>query len=560
MQAFTTLVILGFPLAVILAWAFEMTPGGIKRETAVDPGESVTKQTGRKLDFLIIGVLAIGIIYFAVDKFVLEQAEVTAESVAREKSIAVLPFVNMSSDPEQEYFSDGLSEEILNLLAKIHDLKVIGRTSSFAFKGKNQDLREIGEALGVNTVLEGSVRKSGVRVRVTAQLIDVSDGSHIWSETYDRTLTDIFAVQDDVASAIIEALQIHVGAAPARGRPTESSEAYTFFLSARAALNRLDPLDARRSAQKAVELDPMFSEAYELLALAYWLSGNTIDSKEAQRGVNDAAAKALAIDPSLFFSQAMLSESEAGRTWSSSMETLDRMVREQPNHLALLNVLSWNLQSAGYFKEALSITERWVELDPLSPVAHLNLFYSRLSAGKMGEALESLKTVEQLGLPYASLTFALFHLSEKQDEAAIESLEAYFRSSGLPTDFAQELIVGARDPETGQALLDQLIPQIVASRPDDRSALETRIDLIPLYSVFGFLDRYFELLFELGISTSGWDDAELPVHESTVDRRTGFTAHPRYLEIAKTWELIELWDQRGAPDHCEKLDGQWVCE
>jgi TolB-like protein len=536
-----------------------MTPEGIKRETAVDPGESVTKQTGRKLDFLIIGVLAIGIIYFAVDKFVLEQAEVTAESVAREKSIAVLPFVNMSSDPEQEYFSDGLSEEILNLLAKIHDLKVIGRTSSFAFKGKNQDLREIGEALGVNTVLEGSVRKSGARVRVTAQLIDVSDGAHIWSETYDRTMTDIFAVQDDVASSIIDALQIHVGAAPTRGRPTENSEAYTFFLSARAALNRLDAVGARRSAQKAVELDPMFAEAYELLALAYWSSGTSLDSNEARRGVNDAAAKALAMDPSLFFSKALLVGSEAGLSWSSSMETLDRVIREEPNHLGLMGVLAWNLQVAGYFNEALSITERWVELDPLSPSAHVNLFWARLSVGKTSEALESLKTVEQLGTP-RSWYFVLFLLSEKQDEAAIESLEAYFGSSGLPTDFAQELIVGARDPETGQALLDQLIPQIVASRPDDRSALETRIDLIPLYSVFGFLDRYFELLFELGISTSGWDDAEVPVHESTVIRRTGFTAHPRYLEIAKTWGLIELWDQRGAPDHCEKLDGQWVCE
>jgi hypothetical protein len=225
-----------------------------------------------------------------------------------------------------------------------------------------------------------------------------------------------------------------------------------------------------------------------------------------------------------------------------------------------MRILSWDLQVAGYFKEALSITERRVELDPLSPQAHLSLFYTRLSAGKTGEALESLKTAEQLGLSWASLPFAFFHLSEKQDEAAIEHLEAFFQSIGEPTDFAQELIVGARDPETGQAFLDQFVPQIVASMPDDRSALETRINLTPLYSVFGFLDRYFELLFELGISTSAWDDAEVPVRDSAVDRRSGFTAHPRYLEIAKTWGLIELWDQRGPPDHCEKLTGQWVCE
>ena len=233
MKVFTFLVILGFPLALNLAWAFELTPEGIKRETAVDSAESITHQTGRKLDFMIIGLLAVAVVYFAVDKFALEaepeRAEVTAEQVpvaeriAGERSIAVLPFVNMSSDPEQEYFSDGLSEEILNLLAKIHDLKVIGRTSSFAFKGKNEDLRSIGQSLGVNTVLEGSVRKSGERVRVTAQLIDVSDGAHIWSETYDRTMTDIFAVQDDVGSAIIDALHIHVGKTPTRATPTENA-------------------------------------------------------------------------------------------------------------------------------------------------------------------------------------------------------------------------------------------------------------------------------------------------------------------------------------------------
>jgi TolB-like protein len=136
----------------------------------------------------------------------------------------------MSDDPGNEYFSDGLSEDILTLLANIPDLKVIGRTSSFAFKGKNEDLRVIGQSLGVKTVLEGSVRKSGDRVRITAQLIDVSDGTHIWSESYDRTMTDIFSVQDDVAAAIIDALQIHVGTYPTRGRPTENSEAYALFL------------------------------------------------------------------------------------------------------------------------------------------------------------------------------------------------------------------------------------------------------------------------------------------------------------------------------------------
>jgi TolB-like protein len=197
----TVLLIIGFLPAQIFAWAFELTPEGLKKEQEVDRSESITHITGRKLDFIIISVLAIALVVFAVDKFVLAPDIAPAPDSAQkivateaQQSIAVLPFVNMSPDPEQEYFSDGLSEEILNLLAKVPDLKVIGRTSSFSFKGKNEDLRVIGQTLGVRSLLEGSVRKSGDEVRITAQLIDVSDGSHIWSETYNRTLTDIFAV------------------------------------------------------------------------------------------------------------------------------------------------------------------------------------------------------------------------------------------------------------------------------------------------------------------------------------------------------------------------------
>ena len=193
--------------------------------------ESITHFTGRNLGLITLVLVILVLAYTAFDKFVIGPAPEAA--LIADKSIAVLPFVNMSDDPGNEYFSDGLSEEIINLLTQVSDLKVIGRTSSFAFKGKNEDLRVIGQMLGVKTVLEGSVRKEGDRVRVAVQLIDTSDGSHIWSDTYDRTLTDIFAVQEDVASAVIGALEIHVGSAPHRGRPTDNWEAYSLFLKAR---------------------------------------------------------------------------------------------------------------------------------------------------------------------------------------------------------------------------------------------------------------------------------------------------------------------------------------
>jgi TolB-like protein len=372
--------ILGFPLAMIFAWAYELTPDGLKKETDVDRSASMTQVTGRKLDFAIIAALVLTLAYFVYDKFVIEptqESDAAPEIIVTDvqQSIAVLPFANMSSDPEQEYFSDGLSEEILNLLAKIPDLKVIARTSSFAFKGKNEDIRGIGQALGVNTVLEGSVRKSGDRVRVTAQLIDVSDGAHLWSETYDRTMTDIFAVQDDVAAAIIDALQIHIGVNPTRGRPTDSTEAYALFLQARALLSRALPSAAEELLLKAIELDPKFAEAYELLAYKHWVQSE-------QQQAHEVAAEALAFNPDLVLAQTVSQATKIGVGLRlTGVEAFERAVREQPNNPALVQPLIWNLGQAGYFREALRLSQRWVDIDPISVIANRKSPVGVYSAG-----------------------------------------------------------------------------------------------------------------------------------------------------------------------------------
>jgi len=199
---------IGFFPALIFAWAFELTPEGLKREKEVDRSESITDQTGKRLNRMIIGVLGVAVVLLLVDRFVGSGSPVAPEVVATgSKSIAVLPFVNMSSDNEQEYFSDGITEEILNSLAAVKELKVAGRTSSFAFKGQNDDLRKIGDTLGVDHILEGSVRKAGATVRITAQLIQVDDGFHMWSDTYDRELTDVFAIQEEIATEILKQLR-----------------------------------------------------------------------------------------------------------------------------------------------------------------------------------------------------------------------------------------------------------------------------------------------------------------------------------------------------------------
>jgi len=579
MRVFVLVVMLGFPLAVILAWALELTPGGIRRERNIHTDDSITHITGRKLDFAIIGLLAIALTFVVVDNYLLDAEPEQVAAANKEltttelttiepaavqeggKSIAVLPFVNMSSDPEQEYFSDGLSEEILNLLAKVPDLKVIGRTSSFAFKGKNEDLRGIGKALDVSTVLEGSVRKSGERVRITAQLIDVSSGAHLWSETYDRTLTDIFAVQDDVASEILSALEIHVGMKPARGRPTENTEAYSLFLKAKSAMTRWDAVSAEQILLKTVELDPMFAEAWESLAYTYWEQwGQSLDDATARSGMQNAASRALAINPDLVFARVFLeSASTESGVLKREIEALERLLRKQANHPQAQEMLTWDLVMAGYFGEALGLAEYQVDLDPLSPNAQLNLYLALYASERIEEAIAALELADQLGSVYTKGTLAYIQWREKHYDISIEYYEAGLEESELASDWVRELHTSANNPVSGQAYLDQRIPEIIASVPEDR-AYELQQQLYNSYLTHGFLDRYFELIFDFDLSPGIWFDASLLIFNGMIDRGLGFTADPRFLEIAKAIGHIDLWDQRGAPDFCEKLDGQWVCE
>ena len=279
--------LLGFPLALFFAWAFEMTPEGLKKEKDVDRSKSITEVTGQKLNNVIIGILVLAVAYFAIDKFVLQPQTAPKSSVAVEesapeekaieRSIAVLPFVDMSANNDNEYFSDGLSEELLNILSNIKELHVAGRTSSFAFKGKDEDLRSIGEKLNVVSILEGSVRKDDKRnrVRITVQLVNVENGFHLWSETYDRDLNDIFAIQDEIAHEVARALRITLlGEDEERLEQVKSTEinAYDFYLKGLQGINEsgyvsLD--DAVKQFQQALTLDPAYTPAKVGLVTAW---------------------------------------------------------------------------------------------------------------------------------------------------------------------------------------------------------------------------------------------------------------------------------------------------
>jgi TolB-like protein len=314
--AILILLAIGLPIALIFSWFFEVTPEGVSLERDIPEGQSITHATGRRMDFVIIAILSAGLLLFAYDKWWIGPPP--------ERSVAVLPFENMSADPEQEHFSDGISEEILNLLAQIESLKVIARTSSFSFKGKDVDIATMAEQMNVRHILEGSVRHGGDQIRITAQLIDAKDSSHLWSETFDRDYSaeNIFNIQSEIARAIAGRLRMTLSGDDEErlaNAPTANTEAHAAYLLGRQRLTdrQIDELaDAVEQFALAIELDPQYAGAYSGLADACadyeWYSGGQSHDQcpASATGREQLARKALELDP------------ESGEAWISLGESL----------------------------------------------------------------------------------------------------------------------------------------------------------------------------------------------------------------------------------------------
>jgi len=396
------LLILGFPIAGIFAWAFEMTPEGIKHERDVDRSQSITGPTGRKIDYFIITALLIILGYFIWESRYKQERALPEEAVLVEaaegdeagddgttagKSIAVLPFVNMTNDPGQEYFSDGVSEELLNVLAKYPGLRVAARTSSFQFKGQSPDIREIAEKLNVNHVLEGSVRRSGTRIRITAQLIETESGFHLWSETFDREQDDIFAIQDEISAAIGAALEIHLELDSGISAPTvseaASSAAFESYLRGRQLINlrgRQNLEDAVSHLEKALEYDANYAPAHAQLAIAIVMLNNTsggygdLTMEEVERRAGAHIEKAFELDKNL-------PEAYAARAiYSLVILDFDAVIDNANSALALnpsyIDVINWSYIAyggAGKYVEATRALEHLIEVDPMSVAGRTNL-------------------------------------------------------------------------------------------------------------------------------------------------------------------------------------------
>jgi TolB-like protein/tetratricopeptide (TPR) repeat protein len=558
--------VIGFPFALLLAWAFELTPGGLKLERDVDRSESTTHVTGRTLDFLIIAMLVIALVFVAIDQYVLEQDSAIPVEIAETdsdpqpaadkspQSIAVLPFVNMSED--KDYFADGLTEEILNLLARNADLRVTARTSAFAFKGRNLDLREIGTTLGVNTVLEGSVRRSGKRLRVTAQLINVTDGFHIWSDTYDRQMTDVFELQDDIAGSILAALEIHLGGKDnSRGHPTNNMAAYEKFLQGRALLSGTEAGKARELLREAVDLDPDFAEGWQQLALAMWLTGGgDISTQEGRLGTLEAANRALTLKPDLVLAAAMRASADSnGWTWEREISTLEAALEAHPDDANVLYALSFGLQETGYFTEALALTRRIALIDPLSATSHTALGLALMANHQAEAARAAWQTSFQMGDHSVGRLIFVDQILAGNHEAAIATLETTYTALGYDPSGIRERVSAALNPETRLATVE-------AWSEEAASLINEAIADWWLYLAFGLLDELIDKLEATLPVGTVWSDSDSVIFRAIVFRNSGLTPHPRYLTVMKLNNTLPLWEQRGPPDFCSKQTGHWVCE
>jgi adenylate cyclase len=485
MKVFVAVVVLGFPIALVFSWAFEITPEGIKREEQVLPDESITRRTGAKIvgATVVVALLAAGLFVFQLlrPRLMNPRETSTAATAAAEKSVAVLAFDNLSDDKGSEYFSDGVSEELLTVLQKIPGLRVAARTSAFSFKGKNATAQEIGQKLGVAHLVEGSVRKAGNSVRIAARLTRVASGEEIWSENYTRDLKDVFAVQTELAATIVEHLQGQLtGSGDGRAKAvieqqvqaaekggTKNVQAHESYLQGRFFLHRHSEKEAdqaRIAYERAVELDPSFALAWAGVAHSHiWIcnygdEGGQKTFNAHLSAARDAVERAISLEPDLpdaLYAKATIA-TNFDYDWKGAAETLRKALALAPQDPALLTEAGNLAGARGQNTEALDFMRRAVALDPVNAQARAFLGGTLLYQGYREEARAEYKRVIELN-PLAPFSHAgvgqSYLLEGKFEEAAAAAQQD-------AADWARLLIVSCarwgqkRIPESDAALTE----------------------------------------------------------------------------------------------------------
>ena len=499
LKVITFVIILGLPIALILAWAYELTNEGVKREAEVDRSKSITKQTGNKLDRGIIVVLLIGIMWLVFDRFFAnDQTQVSEDR----RSVAVLPFQNMTNDAANDPFTVGIHDDLLTQISRIASLKTISRTSVSQYRNTTKTIPEIASELGVATVLEGGVQRVGDRVRINAQLIDAATDVHLWAATYDRELSasNIFAIQSEIAKAIANALQATLTDDEQQrlgNVPTESIAALERYFIGKQMLEERNAdslVGAINYFQQVIGLDPDFALAYSGLADAYMLLPEyraDIDPREIQEKSEAAAVTAISLDPEIpeVLTSMGWNTLIHDYDWAGAEKLLRRALEIESNNTGALHWLSHVISWQGRHDEALEVARKAVAVDPLSRLMQMNLAYILIDAGAYDEALPLVKAVIASRPNYVSaLRNAFLHeLRAGNIEAGAAGIEAWADAVGRDAAAASEIgksFIGYRQTGVPQTISDELVTRLELGSED----------LAQVYAFVGDKDSAIEAL------------------------------------------------------------------
>ena len=555
----TLLVAIGFPIALVMAWALDVTPEGVR----VDANSASSKP----LIAVAIVLVALALGWFFHGQPGRSAAALVATAPvansAPKKSIAVLAFTDLSPQHDQEYFSDGMAEEILNALAQVKDMKVAGRTSSFFYKGRNEDLRTIGKALDVANVLEGSVRKQGDKVRITAQLIRSEDGFHLWSESYDGDLKDVFALQEKIARAITDQLQVVLeGDQKTRLVPatTSNAEAYSLYLQATSIFDRRDSPrypDAIADLQQAIKLDPNYARAHSRLAALSVVqsSYNDVDVTQMHVQVLEHARAALALDPRLAEPHAAM-----GLSWGllpggrlKEREEFEEALRLDPDDVTSNFWYGLSLVETDYRKRGIAMFDHALAVDPMMPnvVRWRGKMYRY--AGDLDNAELFMKRARSNGLTIADRDLAEIAFDRGDAATAIRQWPDGARNlllklpPGDPEILSAGMFGDAAAKTRALSVLDAYL-----AKPHTQVSGQIPVVMVLL----GQPRRALELLHTTSLGDTSdifalvWSPAGKQIR-----------ALPEFPALLKEMGFIELWDKYGPPDDCRKNDkGDYSCE
>ncbi len=539
--------ILGFPMALFFAWAFELTPEGLKKEKDVDRSRTITHVTGRKLDFVIIGLLAVALGYFVYDKFVAGPVEPQDSA----KSIAVLPFVDMSPDRSQEYFGDGIAEELINELTGLDGLRVVGRTSSFSYKQRTDDLRTIGEELNVRSILEGSIRKDGDRIRITAQLINVADGYHYWSETYNRNLTDIFAIQEEIATEVAGALGVRLGVGGVnsfKGAGTKNVDAYEIFLQGEQLSGPGRSQERIRLFERAIELDPNYAAAWASLGLTV---GGTmwINPPEDAPAILDRSIpivlKAVELDPdSAFANTLMATVNYARMDWIGSEEFYRKALSLLSNRENLAHHAHM-LTRAGRSTSAQQLYELHDSAESIpAPASELRL-NTELAQRRFTEAKEISSRLSNFGRIQSNLLIALNERDPATLKAAISELP---QSNASTITLYVPVLRDIDRPETALSTIKAIYADKSVMWPSK-------------YHDIALLAAYFgDAEFSLEVMSIGARLTSVRLGALWYPVMSEARQLPEFKDLVTDINLVEYWRMYGWADHCRPVgNNDFVC-